>query len=123
MFEDFLNNLCNIYRAENTTVTAGYGVRAKTVKAYSDTPMAENVPCHFHIRASNNIRITQMEPYTAAEGDMKVSLPAGADVKEGDLIEDCQNGMKYRVGVPRIVHNSHHITASLYRERSVESAI
>lgn len=123
MFEDFLNNLCNIYHAEDVTISAGYGIRNKTVKAYSDTPAAENVPCHFHIRSSNNIRITQQEPYTSVEGDMKISLPAGTNVRKGDVIEDCENGLRYRIGAPRTVHAEHHIVASLYREGSVESAI
>lgn len=123
MFKDFLNHTCNIYHLEEVPVNAGYGIKAGSVKKPQNEPAAENVPCHFHTKTNNTLEIVQREPYSSVEGEIKLSLPAGTDIRINDIIEDCRDGMKYRAGKPSEVYGGHHIVVMLKRMEGMVSAI
>lgn len=123
MFEDFFNHKCNIYHTENAAVNAGYGIRQERVKVTGRTVSVEDVLCHFHVKANDTIRIVQDKPYSTVDGEVKLSLPFGTDIRENDIVEDCSNGVKYRAGFPRSIHGNHHIVVKLTKEGGVKSAL
>ena len=113
MFEEFMNHRCNIYHLEGGTVDVGYGSTAAIIEQ----------PCHFHTKVGDTVRIVQNEPFSSADGEIKLSLPAGVDIRKNDTVEDCDNGLKYRAGIPRAVHGNHHIIVELYREGGIKAAL
>lgn len=123
MFDDFLNHRCNIYHLTDGTVDVGYGIRKNTTRETEGTASETDVPCHFQVKASDTLRIVQDEPFSALDGEIKLTLPAGTDIRENDTVESQCTGLKYRAGVPREIHGGHHITVKLYREGGVKSAI
>ena len=122
MFDDFMNHTCNIYHLENKPVNAGYGIRASDVKAEKAEPDEIAVKCHFHIKSSV-VAVIQNEPYSSVEGQIKLSLPIGTDIRINDTVEDCRNGLKYRADAPKEVYGAHHIIVNLRRQEGVKSAI
>lgn len=122
MFDDFLNHKCNIYHLEEKTIDIGYGINATNVKSPGKTAVIREVPCHFHIN-TNTVKIVQKEPYSLVEGECKLTLPAGTDIRKNDTVEDCSNGLKYRAGIPKEIHGGHHIIVMLERMEGVKSAI
>lgn len=123
MFEDFFNHRCNIYHLEDRRVNIGYGIEAGNVRVPRKEADEKDIPCHFHIKANGNMRITQKEPYAKIDGDVKLSLPAGTDIRKNDVVEDCSNGIKYRAGIPREVHGGHHIVVMLTCEEGTDGAL
>jgi hypothetical protein len=125
MFDDFLDHTCNISHTEQTTTEGGYGIKARIHSRLADgsTPELVGIPCHFHSKTGNTVRVVQNEPFSSTDGEMKMSLPAGTDVRVNDIIEDCRNGLKYRAGVPSTVHGGHHIIVHLYAEGGVKTAL
>lgn len=123
MFEDFLNHKCNIYHLEDVDVNAGYGIKKRSVKQAGTVAAIKEQPCHFHVKAENTLRIVQDEPFSTVDGEVKLTLPPGVDIRENDTVEDCGNGLKFRAGIPHTIHGGHHIIVNLYREGGVKSAI
>lgn len=123
MFDDFLNHRCNIYHLIDGAVNAGYGIRRRATRETESTASETNVPCHFHVKVSDTLRVVQDEPFSTIDGEIKLTLPAGTDIRENDTVESQHTGLKYRAGVPREIHGGHHITVKLYREGGVKSAI
>lgn len=123
MFEDFLDHRCNIYYLVDEQITVGYGINAESVRKENDRPTLKNVACHFHVKNNNQIKVIQNEPYTSVEGDVKLTLPAGVDIRMNDTVEDIRDGLKYRAGKPSLVHNGHHIIVTLQRLEGVNAAI
>lgn len=122
MFEDFFNHTCNIYHLEDESTDIGYGIRATDVKKPQKKADEKEVRCHFYIR-SNGVKIVQKEPYSSADGEMKLSLPVGTNIKMNDTVEDCRDGLMYRAGKPMEVHGGHHIIVMLSRMEGVKGAI
>lgn len=121
MFEDFLNDRCDIFHLKEQLVTVGYGIEATGISLPGTEPAAEDVPCHFHNK-TNTLRIVQNEPYSGLEGEVKLSLPFGTDIRENDLVVNKATGIRYRADVPKYIRD-HHITVMLKRESGVKSAI
>ena len=118
-----MNHRCNIYHLENDTVNAGYGIKVRTGKKAGCIAAIKDQPCHFHIKAGNTIRIVQNEPFSSADGEIKLSLPADVDIRKNDMVENCENRLKYRAGIPHTVHGNHHIIVDLYREGGIKAAL
>lgn len=124
MFDDFMNHTCNIYHLKNNPVNVGYGILASDVKAEKSKPDEIAVKCHFHIKSSvGSVAVIQNEPYSSVEGQIKLSLPIGTDIRMNDIVEDCRNGLKYRADIPKEVYGAHHIIVNLRRQEGVGSAI
>lgn len=123
MFEDFMNHKCNIYHLTDEPVDVGYGIKVDDVKSQPTSPDLKGVDCHFHIRMNDNVHVVQREPFRAVEGNIKLSLPIGTDIRINDIVEDCRDGLKYRAGKPTEVHGGHHIIVVLSRPEGVERAI
>lgn len=123
MFEDYMDHICNIYHLEETSVKAGYGIRPADIRAAEAEASEKAVPCHFHIKANNSVRIVQKEPYSFIDGDVKISFLSGTDIRKNDVVEDCRNGIKFRAGIPKEVHGGHHIIVTLSPLEGVSEAL
>lgn len=123
MFDDFLNHRCNIYHLIDGTVSAGYGIREEASRETEGTASEQDVPCHFNIKNYSTLRIEQGEPFSAVDGEIKLTLPTGTDIRKNDVVENCENGLKFRADYPKTIYGSHHITVMLRREDSVKGAI
>lgn len=122
MFKDFLYHRCNIYHLVDEQVNVGYGINTGTVKGKGNEPDLTDVLCHFHNR-SNSLKIVQHEPYSSEDGEVKLSLPIGTDIRQNDMVERCDTGERFRASIPKVVHGQHHIIVQLMREKGVRSAI
>ena len=118
-----MNHRCNIYHLEDGTMNAGYGIKARTIKKTGSTAAIKEQPCHFHTKVGDTVRIVQNEPLSSADGEIKLSLPAGVDIRKNDTVEDCENGLKYRAGIPRAVHGNHHMVVELRLEGGIKTSL
>lgn len=121
MFEDFLNHRCDIFHLAKKEMEGCYGIRTGDAMVPEQEPSQENVPCHFHTK-SGSLRIMQEEPYRSLSGEIKLTLPAGTDIRENDVIRSRETGLCYRADLPRKIRN-HHVTVTLRREDGVEGAL
>ena len=121
MFEDFLNHRCDIFHLVEETQSAGYGIRTGNVLRHEAEPSLTEVPCHFHVQ-SDFIRIEQNEPYPRLSGEEKLSLPYGTDIRQNDLVRDCQTGHCYRCDIPKNIRE-HHIVVKIRSEEGLKGAI
>ena len=122
-WEDFLDHTCDIYHLVDAGDQGAYGI----IAAESLTPEAEpsetDVPCHFHTKQNDLMRLVQHEPEASVEGQLKLSLGIGVDIRRNDIVYSHEDGLRYRAGVPREVGRRHHIIVTLYRESGVKGAL
>lgn len=122
-WEDFLNHRCDIYHLVDAGDAGAFGIRAAEHLVPEEIPSETDVHCHFHINQNNLTRLTQNEPETAIEGQIKCSMEIGTDIRKNDIVFSHEDGLRYRAGVPRTVAHDHHIIVTLYREDGVKGAI
>lgn len=127
MFENYLQDTCDIYHLADTQVNAGYGITVTMEQHWSDSADEEDVPCHFHV-SNGSLQNNQQDPHTILEGTVKLSLPAGTDIRKNDLVisktsASIEAGVRFRASVPRTIYNGHHITVMLEREDGLKGAI
>ena len=108
-FSNFLRHKCNIYHIKKTDVSPGYGLPASPKLSYPDEPDIKNLSCYFH---RSSMSISQSEPQAKRSGRVKLSLPAGTDIRLNDRIVDIETGLDYTAELPRPIRN-HHITVML----------
>lgn len=118
--EDFLDHTCSIYHLRSDGVDAGFGIALSPGKSYEENAET-GIACHFHVK-SDGTKLVQEDPYSAIEGIIKLSLPAGTDIRLNDKVEWEETGMCYRAGLPRNIRG-HHITVVLYRFDGLGGAI
>lgn len=119
MFEDFLNHRCDIYHPVEDDTKVGYGIKASKTEVCKDIPDIEDVPCHFYVNSSLSIK--QKEPFAVVDGEVKLALPYGTDIKENDFVKI--RGYMFRAGIPKAVHGNHHIVVVIRREEGIKGAI
>lgn len=119
MFEEFLNHRCSIYHPEQVETKTKYGIKAAQSETCKDTPDLEDVPCHFYVNSS--LAIKQNEPFASIEGEAKLALPYGTDIRENDFVKS--RGYMFRAGIPKAVHGNHHIVVTIRREDGIKGAI
>lgn len=127
MFEDYLRDTCDIYHLADTTMDAGYGITAQTVKDWQAEPGETGVACHFHVN-NGSLQWVQRDPDTDLDGQIKLSLPYGTDIRKNDLVvsgtsESVEPGIRFRASAPRTIHGNHHIVVTLYQEDGLKGAI
>ena len=121
-WEDYLNHTCDIYHIQETTRELGYGLTEDPVFSYPENPSIAGVKCHFHIR-SGSYQISQDVPINDYAARVKLSLPAGTDIRVNDRIVSGQTGFSYIAELPRVIHNDHHVIVYAHREGPIEGAI
>lgn len=105
-FNNLLNHKCDIYHLIEGEASPGYGLAASPSFAYPNAPDVVGQKCHFGVR-SQNVSITQGEPANLMEAKIKLTLPAGADVRLNDKITDCATGFEYTAEQPVRVREHH----------------
>lgn len=113
MIEDFFDHRCNIYHLAESRASPGYGLPSSSNFEYADTPDIENLSCHFGVKSSN-ITIVQQEPQNVMDARIKLTLPAGTDIRLNDKIVDCDTGFEYTAEQPRNIRD-HHIYVYIKR--------
>lgn len=118
--EAFFDHQCSIYHLKKETPKIGYGIAIDAVEIYESEPSV-STECHFYVKSDGN-KVIQNEPFSAVEGTIKLSLPAGTDIRLNDKVLWKETGLYYRAGIPRNIRN-HHISVILQREDGVKGAI
>lgn len=111
--EDFFDHRCSIYHAQQESTSPGYGLPDSPKFKYPKQPDLEEVPCHFGVRSAS-IQIAQQQPQNDMDSDIKLTLPAGTDIRLNDKIVSSETGLEYTAGQPRNIRG-HHMTVKIYR--------
>jgi hypothetical protein len=111
--EDFFDHICDIYHMKNEAVKRGYGLPDKSNFTYPDSPDISGLPCHFSI-SSGSVATTQREPQKELEAGLKLTLPAGTDIRINDRVFDRTQGITYEAEIPRDIRG-HHVTVWVKR--------
>ena len=111
--EDFYDHKCDIFHMLRSEKSPGFGLPSGSDFSYPEAPDLTGVSCHFGVKAST-IAIIQRDPQTGMEGKIKLTLPAGTDIRINDKVVDTDTGAEYTAEVPRNIRG-HHITAMLRR--------
>lgn len=115
-FSNLLNHKCNVYHIQKSNKSLGYNLPSMSSFSYPGEPDITDLPCHFNVRngglLSDSIR--QNEPYATLEGNIKLNVPFGTDIRLNDKVINLENGFEYTAGVPVKVRN-HHIYVMLRR--------
>lgn len=114
MIEDFFDHTCDIYHLTQTEEDAGYGLGGKPVFGYPDAPDIENIRCHFAVKYQTLVTI-QREPQQDLDARIKLTLPAGTDIRVNDKVVSRVTGYEYRVEIPRNIRD-HHVYAYIKRQ-------
>jgi len=111
--ENFFDHLCDIYHAQRQDKSPGYGLPTSPDFTYPETPDLTDVSCHFGVK-NTIIRIEQQDPQNELDPDIKLTLPAGTDIRLNDRVVSKVTGLEYTAGVPRNIRG-HHITVMIRR--------
>lgn len=106
--EDFFDHRADIYHITHEQRGPGFGLPATAVFSYPKTPDLEEQPCHFGVK-SRTWNVVQAEPQANLEARIKVTFPAGTDVRLNDKIIDCDSGLQYTAEQPQNIRNHHTI--------------
>ncbi|MCD7891602.1 MAG: YqbH/XkdH family protein [Ruminococcus sp.] len=111
--EDFFDHLCDIYHNVKDEVSPGYGLAASPSFSYPTEPDIEALSCHFGVK-SQSVTVTQTAPANLLDAKIKLTLPAGTDVRINDKIVDCDTKYEYTAEQPRNIRG-HHIFVYIKR--------
>lgn len=112
-FEDLLDHLCDIYHNREEQKTPGWGLPASPSFSYPEEPDISEQKCHFGVK-SQSVTITQTAPANLMDARIKLTFPAGTDVRLGDKIVDCATGLAYTAEQP-IDIRGHHVFVHIKR--------
>lgn len=104
--EKLLNHLCDIYHIQEGNSSPGFGLPSSPSFSYLPEPDIHEQQCHFGVR-SQNVTITQTAPINIMDAKIKLTLPAGTDVRLNDKIVDCATGLEYTAEQPVDVRGHH----------------
>ena len=109
--ESFFDHKCDIYHIVKENVTIGYGLPPSPCFSYPSLPDIKGLGCHFGVK-SQSVTITRSEPINIMEARIKLTLPAGTDIRLNDKIVDCETGFEYTAEEPHNIRN-HHIFVNI----------
>ena len=108
-----LDHKCDIYHIVEEQASPGYGLACSPSFSYPDKPDISEQVCHFGVK-SQSVSVTQTAPANLMEAKIKLTLPAGTDVRLNDKIVDCTTGLEYTAEQP-INIRGHHIFVIIKR--------
>ena len=111
--EALLDHTCDIYHIAESEGSPGFGLPSSPVFKYPETPDLSGVACHFAVKTST-VTTEQTSPANMLEARIKLTLPAGTDIRINDKIVWLENGTEYTAELPRDIR-SHHRFAYLKR--------
>lgn len=104
--EDFFDHYCDIYHIDEKEASPGYGLAASPSFSYPTEPDIKAQNCHFGVR-SQSVTVTQTAPANLMDAKIKLTLPAGTDIRINDKIVDCDTGLAYTAEQPRNIRGHH----------------
>ena len=113
MISDFFDHKCNIFHLQSAGKSPGFGLPSSPSFSYPSAPDVEEVSCHFAVKSAS-VTVTQTEPANLLEAKIKLTLPAGTDIRINDKIVWLDNGTEYTAELPRNVRG-HHMFAFVKR--------
>ena len=116
MIEDFFDHTCDIYHAVKETVSRGYGLPDSVGEklVYPDKADISSQACHFSVK-TGTLMVIQQEPQRDLDGRLKLTLPAGTDIRVNDKVVSGVTGYTYIAEIPRNIRD-HHTTVWINRE-------
>lgn len=116
MIEDFFDHTCDIYHATQETVSRGYGLPDSVGEklTYPTKPDISDQICHFSVK-TGSLMVVQQEPQRDLDARLKLTLPAGTDIRANDKIVSGVTGYIYTAEIPRDIRG-HHMTVWVNRE-------
>jgi len=116
MIENFFDHTCDIYHAVKETVSRGYGLPDSVGEklVYPSTADISDLECHFSVK-TGNVMVIQQEPQRDLDARLKLTLPAGTDIRVNDKVVSGVTGYTYIAEVPRNIRD-HHMTVWINRE-------
>ncbi len=113
--DNFFDHKCDIYHIRKSKNSPGYGLPASPCFSYYPIPDIKEQICHFGIK-SQSVTVTQSSPANIMEAKIKLTLPAGTDIRLNDKIIDCSNSFEYTAEEPHCIRN-HHIFVYVKKTR------
>lgn len=113
MIADFFDHKCSIFHLQSAPKSPGYGLPSSPAFSYPDVPDEVEIPCHFAVKSAT-VTVTQNEPANLLDAKIKLTLPAGTDIRLNDKIVWLDNGTEYTAELPRNIRN-HHMFAYVKR--------
>lgn len=104
--ERLLNHTCDIYHAQESAASPGYGLPASPTFSYPEEPDIGGQSCHFGVKSAS-VTVTQTAPANLMDAKIKLTLPIGTDVRLNDKIVDCATGLEYTAEQPINVRGHH----------------
>ncbi len=119
MIGDLLDHRCDIYHPVKAADSPGFGLPSSPIFSYPDKPDIQDLQCHFGYE-SFEYGLYQKTPMNTLTEKVKLTLPAGTDIRINDKIIDCCTGLEYTAGRPRNVRN-HHVFVFIKRTKQQEA--
>lgn len=113
--EQFFDHQCDIYHLRETKIDLGYTLPEQVEFSYPDMPDEESIPCHFGVGSFSH-SFTQSQPMNELDVLVKLTLPAGTDIRVNDKIVEKTTGYAYTAQTPRNIRG-HHIFVFCKRTR------
>lgn len=113
MISDFFDHKCNIFHLRSEGKSPGFGLPSSPSHSYPEVPDDEEVSCHFAVKSAT-VTVTQNEPANLLDAKIKLTLPAGTDIRINDKVVWLDNGTEYTAEMPRNIRN-HHMFAYVKR--------
>lgn len=111
---DFFDHRCDIYHVQAQSDSPGFGLPDSGAKyGYGNIPDISNLKCHFGVKSAS-ITIIQTAPQNDMNARIKLTVPAGTDIRVNDKIIDLDTGYEYTAEIPRNIRG-HHIFAYIKR--------
>lgn len=104
--EALLDHSCDIYHILEGEKSPGYALPASPSFSYPKEPNISGLRCHFGVR-SQSVTVTQTQPANIMDAKIKLTLPAGTDIRLNDKIVDCDTGLEYTAEQPRDIRGHH----------------
>lgn len=104
--ENFFDHTCNIYHLQSADKSPGFNLPSSPAFSYGEEPDEAGVPCHFAVKSAT-VTVTQTEPANMLDAKIKLTLPAGTDIRMNDKIVWPETGTEYTAEFPRNVRNHH----------------
>lgn len=104
--DELLDHKCDIYHILKSEVSPGWGLPVSPSFGYPESPDISSVTCHFGVR-SQSVALVQTDPVNLMEASIKLTLPAGTDIRMHDKIVNCETGLEYTAELPRNIRGHH----------------
>ena len=116
-FEDYLDDLCDIYHLQTNENSPGYNLPSSPSHSYPPEAHHKAVPCHFNVKAGSSSSLVQNEPQNEFTARTKLNLRTGTDIRLHDKVVNCGTGFEYTVVTPPRTIRGHHVYVQVERVR------